>query len=585
MKKNNIDDIIVNMNDKTKDTTNVSADDVAQTVLERYQKASAYMQKATEDFWAIYCAVNGIPFTGKANPKKPYISDMALASLVRQHPRYTIQKLPAMTAQINKLPHGAHTIIANYLLRTNILNENGFGKSLLQKIWLADEYAITYGFCAAYTPFSKKGSKYGAPFQLVPYTDIAIEPNVMDATEANRYFIVNWWQKSDIKRKIAQAEANPDSGWDALSLQKILDEGVVKNRKSGDKTNSIGDGSVNDSITGYKIISQFERGSDTQPGKITMIEESTGLIIKQQPIKSMTGYPRIMFLVIDNDWQQPFGRSRVKLAMPYHLVNTSFMRSLAYVNEYNINPARLIKGMRGINNVELTPGNDIDAGDNPNATVEPIRLETTTSQQALTFIQNNTSVIQNVFGQVGSGQVGAGTGNSGISRAPGWAKVAQSETDVNTTYNRRFLEDFIREYALNSLDVIISNFEGVETLLLDEQAISDIKQNNIQNMEIVNDNEYTIDWAAFREGIMELSVDVEYGSSVDEDKDAKLQKKSQIVELLKSGVGEGGVPPETISKAVNNLISDTMEDPDSAYNFEPQPMQPEIQPNGEGMMQ
>lgn len=568
-----------NMND---DSNKQDLDEIAQQIQSEQEAAATYVGKATTGFYPIWCAVNGIPLSGQIDDKRPYIADMSLAALSRKYPQNVIQKMPAMHAVANKLKHGAHTVILDYLLRNNVLNENTFGKSLMQKFWLAIEYAATYGFCPAYTPFRKKGNVYGAPLELVPYSDIGLTPYVIDANESDSYYITNWWSKFDIKSKIAVA--SDTNGWIKDNLEHFLHNSAPENRANQDKTGTINLIDESDSsFERYKVITKFERGIAGKPGKMTMV--GGGKILRQQEIKSLTGYPRIMFLIIDPDWQRPFGRSRAKLAMPYWALNTSYMRSSAYMNEYNINPAKLIKGLRGKSKIELTPGNDIDAGDNPNADVRPITLETNTLMRAADLIQANTAAIQSVFGQI-SGSVGFGSGsNAGISRAPGWAKVQQAATDVDSNYSRRLLEDFIRQYAVNALDVIVSNYTGTETLLLDDEALTQIKNFEIQGMVIENDNEYQIDWDKFREGIKEIDVKVDYGSSVDESKDAQLQRETQALETIKSSglVESGALSPvelgNMVRKATRGLTDDSAA---GGFDFEPQEPQQTMQMPAQG---
>ena len=544
--------------------------EIGAQIISDFEAARKYMNDATLGFWQIYCAVNGIPLTGKVDDKRPYVADMTVASLVRSFPRYTIQKMPAMTAQVNRLKNGSHTVIANFLLRNNIINDNTFGKSLMSKIWLAAEYAITYGFCPAYTPFMKKGNTYGAPLQLVPYSDIAIEPNVFDANDARKYYVVNWWQKTQLKEKIATAKQNPDAGWLLDGLQFIYENASPTSRKGSDTTGTQDNDVVSANFTGYKIVSLFERGDADTPGKITMVEASTNTVIRQQPIASITGYPRIMFLVIDPDWQKPFGRSRAKLALPYHAINSTFLRSGAYMTEYNLNPTVIMKGMRGIQKVSLEPGGTIDAGDNPNAAVNPILLESQSLQEIQNTIKANSDQINSVFGQFGSEQ-------GGVSKAPGWAGVAQKAQDVNTNFNRRFLEDFIREYAMNALDVIISNFQGQETLYLDDEALQDLKQNNIVDdsglpltESIHDENQFDIDWDVFRAGVHDINVIVDYGSSVDDDKQAQLQAKQSALDFMKSSGTLDSLDPLTRAKLVNNAVGDITNESTSDMSFDPQ---------------
>lgn len=562
---------------KQTDVTNdVSSDNdaIASQILSNQKLGAAYVGKATVGFYPIWCAINGVPLSGKIDERRPYIADMSLAALTRQFPRNAIQKMPAMKAIANKLPHGAHTVILGYLLRNNVLNENIFGKSLLQKFWLAMEYAASYGFVVAYTPFRKKANTYGAPLELVPYTDLGITPYVLDLEDAPAFYVTNWWTKQDIENKIAIA--NEDNGWIKENLEYFLSNGTPENRSSEDETDTVNLVDETDSsFEGYKVITELKRGVGDKPAEMTMV--GGGKLLRRQTIKSLTGYPRMMSLVLDPDWQRPFGRSRAKLAMPYWALNTSYMRSSAYMNEYNLNPTKLIKGMRGIAKVTLEPGGSIDAGDNPDADVSPIRLESNTLMKVTELIQANTSAIQSVFGQV-SGPVGMGTGSSaGISRAPGWAKVQEQAIDVDSNYNRRLLEDFIRQYCMNALDVIVSNETGQETLLLDDEALTEIKNFNIQGMVIENENQYQIDWDVFREGLKEIDVKADHGSSVDESKDAELQRDMQALETLKSSglIESGALAPQELGdivrKATRSITRDSQSD---GLDFQPQDPQP-----------
>ena len=164
-----------------------------------------------------------------------------------------------------------------------------------------------------------------------------------------------------------------------------------------------------------------------------------------------------------------------------------------------------------------------------------------------------------------------------MSKAPGWAGVAQKAQDVNTNFNRRFLEDFIREYAMNALDVIISNFQGQETLFLDDEALQDLEQNNIVDdsglpltESIHDENQFDIDWDVFRAGVHDINVIVDYGSSVDDDKQAKLQAKQSALDFMKSSGTLDSLDPLTRAKLVNNAVGDITNESTSDMSFDPQ---------------
>lgn len=536
----------------------VDLDALAHRIEGDYQEARQYMVYATNDFHVIERAVKGKPAGTSINDRdsqSPYIADMTLAALTRKFPRNTMQKMPSMHAVANKKEHSARSVILDYLLRNNVLNDNVFGKSVLSRLWLAAEYAVTYGFCAAYTPFREHAGAYGAPLELIPFTDFAIEPYVLDSEDANEFYITNWWQKSDVSRRIDNAAPDGSDGWIVANLQGLLPTGPLDSRSGDDLTKTMDpEDQVLNSQNGYKVITQFQRGDNIHPALMTMV--CHGKVLRQRELKSLTGYPRVMMFTLDPDWQTPFGRSRVRLAIPSWALNSIYMRASAYQTEYNLNPARLILGMRGMDTVDLSAGNNIDAGDNPNANVKLLSIENNTTSDINNAIIANSNAMASVFGNV-VGNVGYTSGQGGMSNAPGFAKIQQDAQDIDSNYNRRLMEDFARSYAMNALDVIVSNFTGQQEILLDDQALQDIQTYNITDLPLggADGNTYLIDWDSYRAGVQEINVVVDYGSSVDDSKQAKQQLANQTLETLKASGIQGVVPPAQQAKLVNNAIN------------------------------
>lgn len=196
----------------------------------------------------------------------------------------------------------------------------------------------------------------------------------------------------------------------------------------------------------------------------------------------------------------------------------------------------------------------------------------------------------------------AGSKSSGFSKTAPGVKQAQDYMDTSTNQVTKILENFLRQYALVALDTLLSEQEGVDRIIVDDEtkdAINRVALNNWMKKNpgadpaafvepIGDDNKIEIDWQRFYEAIEEWSVDIDVSLTPDELKDQKRSDLQDMLVVLAQNAQELG--PEAVQK-VKEITDMLMEDqaplvgalgntplPPAQQVTAPMPSQPAAQP-------
>ena len=201
-----------------------------------YENAKIYMKERTSDFGDLAGVVNAIADDSATNNKKaPSIVDATTAAIVRRTPKSTIQQMPVVMGIVEGESLSLPTMIVNWVIRNRILNENTFGRSLLENFWLAGEKGLSFGFATGLTTFeADNNGDFGARLKMINYNDIFPEPGRTDVNECNYYFVRNWWQPSDIDNILK----SDNKSWNKTKLKELKDMVDVKEQESQGSENN-----------------------------------------------------------------------------------------------------------------------------------------------------------------------------------------------------------------------------------------------------------------------------------------------------------------------------------------------------------
>jgi hypothetical protein len=328
-----------------------------------------------------------------------------------------------------------------------------------------------------------------------------------------------------VKKMLKAAKANKKTSWnmDALTeLLKVTPTATDYSRYESDpRRHQTGE---NIGLT-YEIVTRYETG----PGatNITFSPDYLKATLRVIDSKSKWGYPRVQYLVIDPAPLHPFGISRVRLASPNANMLNIYYSGTAAMLLINSNPPLLKKGVF-IGNTNLKRGAIWETVD-PQATIEMKNMDNGALEQFPTMQQQLSGQIQNIMG----GQTPTASANpkaAGLGKTAPGVEAAQDALGVQSTQITKILENFLRQYALVSLDTLLSEQEGTDMLIVDDDTKNQI--NEIEPNFIGTDNVFKMNWAKFYESIKQWSVDVDVSLSPDQMKDKKRADAQDMLVVL-----------------------------------------------------
>lgn len=490
--------------------------------LTEYENAKLYMKERTSDFGDLAGVVNAIADDSATNNKKaPSIVDATTAAIVRRTPKNTIQQMPVVMGIVEGESLSLPTMIVNWVIRNRILNENTFGRSLLENFWLAGEKGLSFGFATGLTTFeADNNGDFGARLKMINYNDIFPEPGRTDVNECNYYFVRNWWQPSDIDNILK----SDNKSWNKTKLKELKDMVDVKEQESqGSENNRRG---ISDS--GIEIVTCFQRGYNSP---FYTFSPQIG-ILREIKNKSRSGFPRVSMLTIDPDEEQPLGRSRVRLVFSNQQFLTMLTRNAAHTYEINSAPPIAVRGRNIRSKIELTPYALWEMGNDPNASVEVKSIDTAVLQNFPAIKQMLSADIQNLMSSPDA-SISASNNSAGFSKTQNGVKFQQQMLDVEGNYLQKIMENFIRSYIMNALDMLLSEYEGEEVITADSDLYKQVKAK--YPTYITEDGKMQFNWDSLKDPmtkeIKDIKIELTAGSSKEE---MESEQRDYINQLLTS---------------------------------------------------
>ena len=531
-------------------------------LISEWEKSKKFRDNYTRDFRDLDNLVDGAPLTREGTA--PFVGDTTLAGLVRSIPRASLQQLPVFSVSINGTKNSVNALVASYLLRAVVFNEDTFGKGILSTMQIGAEQALTHGYAPFMTATGAMFDEFGTSMRLMHYTDVSPETGIQSDNES-----LDWFVEADITplrldRMIAKAEANPDTSWDVEALKELREmapAGTDYQQAASEPRRVQGlDSGV------YRFVTDYQVGKGGT--FITFCNQ-----LKERPLRTIKnlskfGYPRVQLLVIDPAPLTPFGVSRVRLASPnQNLMNAYYMNVMSMLI-INSDPPILQRG-RFTTPVQLKRKAKWETIDQ-NATAELVTIDNGALNQFVPMLKQFSSQIQNMMGSA-VGNADGGSNSLGFSKTAPGVKMQQDFMSLSTNQLTNILENFLRQYALVALDTYICEQEGEYELTLDDEAKTAINrlldqknaeaiekyQIGIENGEMLeapvalpligDDNKFTIVWEEFYAAIENWKIAIELSMGKDElEEKTRADLQDTLVTLMQN---DDGQDPEIRQKA------------------------------------
>lgn len=432
-------------------------------ITEVWKLSRQYTEALTVNFWEHERIARNMPH-GSIPKELPKTTDGTTASIIRKTPHRILQQLPVGTVKSDK--DDWLSIVAQFIYTNKIIPNANEGYALLQKCWNMVERFMTYGFCPIYTPFVEHHGEFTTDMRLPYWGDIFLQPGKLSDADSNYIFMRSWWQTKDIEALIdAQSKLSKGTKrtWDVKALQEVKDFTSTKDTRA--QTPVEREKAIN-SRGGVELITGFQRGANA---KFYTFHWPSNTIVRTKTNKDPRGELPILFAYGDIDGTNPLGRGIVELVGGLQNLMDSEMQMYQYNRALQLNPPLIKRGNFSRNKIKFVPNAIIDVGSDPNANVEPLKIDTV----ALENFPNNYGLMKsqllNLLASPDT-SIGAQIGNPGFSKTPQGVLAGQANLSVDDNYTRKQFERAYERWSETAINIYLAERTGIEELQLDEDT-------------------------------------------------------------------------------------------------------------------
>lgn len=511
-------------------------------IRDEWRKSKNFVEQHTKDFPQLDSLVDAVAL--KRDERNPFVGDVTLPGLVRQIPRDSLEQLPVFSTTVNGAKTSIMAIICNFLLKKFVFNESTFGKGLLSTLQIGAEEALTHGFSTFICTTGTMYSDFGTTLKNIHYDDLGVEPGVTDGNEQGYSYVQANLTRSRVQKILRMAKANPSTSWDVVALQRVLDtDPRTRNYSQFLPVTRRDSGSEAEGPT-YQFITRKETG----PGgvDVTFCPDVEDTPLRVLHSRSKFGYPKVLMLVIDPAQLSPFGISRVRLASPMVNFMNIYLGNIASMLLLNSAPPIFKRGrfMKPVQLIQNAVWETIDQ----NATAELKNMDNGSLQKFTELAGWIAQQIATIMGRAPQTAVQQQKLSAAL-------KKQQDVDDTSTNQITKILENFLRQYALSGLDQLLSEQEGEEELIVDDDTMNAI--NAIASNTVGDDHKVLMNWERFYAAIEDWSVEIDVSVSKDEMEEKKRADTQDMLTVLAQNAQALG--PETQAK-IQQLTDTLMQD-------------------------
>lgn len=539
-----------------------------ENIAETFSTSRSYTESLTDNFPEFERLMRNKPHP--SIPKEyPKVTDGTTASIVRKTPHRIIQQLP--TGKVKSDTEDWLSVVAQFVYTHKIIPNANEGYALLQKCWQVVERFLGFGSCPTYTPFVTHHSGYMCPDLRLPYWgDVFLQPGKLSDEDSSYIFLRSWWQTNDLDALIASQKKIKEENrtWDVEALEKVKKIETTKDDKA--RTPHERELSVN-TRGGVELITGFQRGvgakfytfhsQNTGSGDQPKYE---GTIVRTKVNKDPRGELPISYAYGDIDGSNPLGRSVIDLVGGMQNLMDGEVQMYQYNRALQLNPPLIKRGNFSVNKVKFAPNIIIDVGTEPDATVEPLKIDTT----ALANFPNNYGLMKsqllNLLASPDT-SISAEVGNPGFSKTPQGVEASRANLNIDDNYVRKQFETWFERWSETAINLYFAERTGIEELQLDKETAAELielaKEDKFDPNLLSQDFKVRINYDTATPA---LKFEVDASTSKMQDELRQLESYRGIVDLLdKSEFLRSVVPPNKQMALWNAIITNSgAEDPE-----------------------
>lgn len=535
--------------------------------ISEWEKSRNFVKGYTNDFRDLDTIANAqYP---RSSAGKPNVGDTTIAGTIRQMMRRSIKQLPVVSVAINGTKTTVQALLCRSIVNDRILNPTTFGDGFVNTLQLGGRGAITRGFNVFQVKATKMFGKFGITPALLHFSDIGIEPGTQNANLSSYVYVRTSYTPYKLKKILKKESKKAVTTWNLKALRTLIEAGPDGQGETEHAEWLIPSqqGTVNTDTDKFTIITRFS--SDPEDDIISfspILSEE----LRTVENRSKFGYPRILFLVIDQAELSPFGDSRVRLASPNQNLMMALRQNVVTTWLYNSDPTVVQTGVF-TGSTNLKAGGKITSTD-PNARISLLTLDTTTAQQYPNISQEIKGQILDMLGYNPSANLGAiGQSKTGIG-----AQTQRMTMDESSQEITNIVQDFIKKYIISGLDIFLSEQDGESMYFVDDETREDIlsiKPDAFPDPE--NPNGLMVNWNELYDYIQSIDVTVDTTISKDEFTDQKrADLQDTLVTMKQTANPDDPVAQSRIRAVEDELLDETVPDLNQKLNAMPPPSMP-----------
>lgn len=430
------------------------------------------------------------PGIGKGLPR---VTDGTLSGLIQEQPKRIIQQIPTGSV----VSHNEWLdVMAAYIFENEILPNSNLQAALIQKCWALASKALTYGAQPVFVQFVNRDGYVGTDFSLPYIKDVLLEPGKLSDKDSNCILMRSWYRANDIDliiqreemlaKRAKQRGETYEQSWDIAVLKEAKKQAKEKQQEA--QTANEKDKNTKSEVV--EIVHAFQRGIGATFYSFCPDLPEGENVVRRKKNKDPRGAIPIHFMYANVDLSNPLGRGSVELSGGMQNLLDSEVQAYQYMRALLMNPPLEIKGNVRGSIIKYAPAAQWRLGTDPNASVKPVDLSTS----SLESFPNNYGLIKSQILNLNSStdtSVSAEVGNPGFSKTPAGIDAQQSKLGISDNYMRKQFESCFEDVAETMINLYFAERSGIHELQVDKDTaakLTKLDPNNVgpNNMVRIN---------------------------------------------------------------------------------------------------
>lgn len=497
---------------------------------ENIKSAWALSEKHHRTLWKPFDewerVANNHPHPG-IDPNYPKTTDGTTAGIVRATPKRVVQQIPHGKVELPE-DEGLECL-ANWLLDNEIIPNNNAQDSFIGKSWQGIGRAMTYGRADAFVFFDVMDGYIGTDFRIPFARDVFLEVGKGTFSECNYVFLRSWYQPSDIdaiieKEQMLAKSAKKrgekyESSWDLEALKAAKES---EKQKNGEDT-SEGDKDRDIQIKGIEFVHAFQKG---RKAKFYTYATGADKIVRTKVNPDPRGKMPVERMYYDTDLSNPEGRGVVELIAPLQNFLDGQLQGYQYKRALQIATPLVTRGDVKKSEVQLIPNKIIALGNNPNNSVEPLKIDTSADAN----FSNDFGLFKSQMLNLASSQdtsVSATVGNPGFSKTSAGVNAREEVVSIDDNYLRKRYEKWISDILCTQLNIYFAEQQGDREFAVDDEELEKLAQYESPFYDITPEGKVVVHFGEINGYEFDFEVETSTSKAEDDDK-----SKSQMLEWL-----------------------------------------------------